>query len=99
MVGGPTHSPGRNSAEQVGELIADEYALLYETSRERMSAAARLRAEAAALRDAGADAPDWATIGGLLHQSYRELKAALATANAQRRAPERDWVHAVHGAR
>jgi len=74
--------PGENSAEQVGRLIADEYALLYETSRERMAAAAQLRAEAAALRDASADHPDWTAIARLLQQSYRELKLALATANA-----------------
>ena len=50
--------------------------------RERMAAAARLRAEAGALRDRTADQPDWVTIGRLLQQSYRELKLALATANA-----------------
>src|SRR3989442_1249591 len=44
--------PGQNSPEQVGALIADEYALLYETRREAVTNAARLRAEAAALPDA-----------------------------------------------
>ena len=71
--------PGRNSPEQVGALIADEYALLYETRRETMTNAARLRAEAAALRDAEAAEPDWDTIGRLLQQSYRELLAALTS--------------------
>lgn len=74
--------PGRDSPDQIGQLIAEEYALLYETSRERMAEAARLRAEAAALRDASAAAPDWTTIARLLRQSYRELRLALATANA-----------------
>jgi hypothetical protein len=74
--------PGQDTPEHVGQLIADEYALLYETSREWMAAPARLRAEAAALRDVRAEAPDWTTIGRLLQQSYRELKLALATANA-----------------
>ena len=74
--------PGRNSPEQVGQLIADEYALLYETSPAQMAVPARLRAEAAALRDARADNPDWTTIIRLLQQSYRELKLALATVNA-----------------
>jgi hypothetical protein len=73
--------PGQNSPEQVGQLMAEEYALLYETSRERVAAAALLRAEAAALRDAQADSPDWTTIGRLLQQSYRELLLALASAN------------------
>jgi len=42
--------PGQNSAEQIGSLIADEYALLYETRRGRVESAALLRARAAALR-------------------------------------------------
>jgi len=70
--------PGQNSPEQVGALIADEYALLYETRREAVIDAARLRAEAAALRDEQASQPDWDTIGRLLQQSYRDLLAALA---------------------
>ena len=72
--------PGRNSPEQVGALIADEYALLYEAPRERMVRAAVLRAEAGALRDAQAAQPDWQTIEELLRQSYRELLAALGAA-------------------
>ena len=70
--------PGQNSAEQVGGLIADEYALLYETSRARVAPAALLRAEAAALRDAQAGQPDWDRIGRLLLQSYSDLRSALA---------------------
>jgi len=73
--------PGQNSAEQVGSLMADEYALLYETSRERVANAALLRAQAAALRDAQADHPDWDRIGRLLLLSYRDLAETLATAN------------------
>ncbi len=73
--------PGRNSAEQVGNLIAEEYALLYESSPPAMATPALLRAQAAALRDAGADHPDWDRIGRLLQQSYRELRLALASAN------------------
>jgi len=71
--------PGQNSAEQIGGLIADEYALLYETTRGRVEAAALLRAQAAALRDAEAGRPDWDRIGRLLLQSYGELRSALAT--------------------
>ena len=73
--------PGRNDAEQVGRLIAEEYALLYESSPEAMAAPALLRAQAAALRDAHADQPDWRAIARLLQQSYRELRLALASAN------------------
>ncbi len=71
--------PGQNSAEQIGGLIADEYALLYETSRARVEAAALLRAQAAALRDAQAGRPDWDRIGRLLLQSYSELRSALSS--------------------
>ena len=73
--------PGQNSPEQVGRLIAEEYALLYETSVERMAHAALLRATAAKLRDEQATQPDWDRIGRLLEQSYRELHAALAVEN------------------
>ena len=71
--------PGQNSAEQIGGLIADEYALLYETTRARVEAAALLRAQAAALRDAQAGRPDWDRIGRLLRQSYSELRSALSS--------------------
>ena len=73
--------PGQNSPEHVGQLIAQEYALLYETSPENMTAAALLRAEAGALRDAQAEHPDWIRIARLLQESYRELAQALASAN------------------
>jgi len=71
--------PGRNSAEQVGALMADEYALLYETSRAKVAPSALLRAQAAKLRDEQAARPDWDRIGDLLRQSYYELRVALAT--------------------
>jgi hypothetical protein len=71
--------PGRNGPEQVGDLIADEYAMLYETSRADVLESARLRAEAAALRDQEAAAPDWARTGGMLTDSYAHLHRALHT--------------------
>ncbi len=73
--------PGRNSPEQIGALIADEYALLYETTPAVVQEAALLRAQAGAIRDAQAGNPDWDRIARLLRQSYRELAAALATTN------------------
>jgi hypothetical protein len=73
--------PGQNSPEQIGALIAREYALLYETSADTVAHAALLRAEAAALRDAEANHPDWDAIGQMLLQSYRSLLAALSAAN------------------
>ena len=73
--------PGQDSAEQVGGLIADEYAILYETSRAAVAPAALLRAQAAALRDAEARQPDWTRIGELLLQSYNSLRFALSIEN------------------
>jgi hypothetical protein len=69
--------PGQSSAEQVGALIADEYALLYEVPRERVARAASKRAEAGALRDRGGPSADWETVSRLLHESYRELHTAV----------------------
>jgi len=73
--------PGQNSPEHVGSLIAEEYALLYETTPGAVAQAARLRAEAGALRDEQARSPDWDAIGQLLQRSYRELLAALSVIN------------------
>jgi hypothetical protein len=70
-------TPGENGPEQVGRVMADAYALLYETSSARVARAATLRAHAAALRDARAADPDWDEIGRLLRQSYRDLRLAL----------------------
>jgi hypothetical protein len=69
--------PGQNSGEQVGQLIADEYALLYEVPRERVRDAATLRARAGRLRDEGGDRADWDSVSKLLHDSYRSLHTAL----------------------
>ena len=65
--------PGENSVPQVGGLIADEYALLYEVSRDAVLTSALKRAEAAAMRDAQAASPDWPAIARLLGASYQEL--------------------------
>ena len=69
--------PGQNSAEQVGALIADENALLYDVQRDRVLEASTLRARAGKLRDDGGERADWATVGDLLRQSYRALHAAV----------------------
>lgn len=71
--------PGQDSPEQVGDLMADEYAQLYEVAKPRVLRAAVLRAEAGKLRDDQAAAPDWPTIERLLRESYRELKAGIQT--------------------
>jgi hypothetical protein len=70
-------TPGKDSPDQVGALIAEEYALLYEIPRASVMHAAQLRARAAALRDDQAADPDWDRIADLLTQSYEQLHAAL----------------------
>ena len=75
-------TPGGNAPEQVGRLIAKEYALLYEAPLADMVSAGLLRAEAAALRDRDAGQPDWAAIGALLRDSYIELHGRLTSSLA-----------------
>ena len=70
--------PGTDSPEQVGALIAEEYALLYGAAPKDVLKAAVRRAEAAALRDRQAAEPEWATIRRMLEESYRDLHAALS---------------------
>lgn len=69
--------PGQDSPEQVGGLIADENALLYNVPRERVLEASILRARAGRLRDDGGDQADWAEVSRLLVQSFRSLHAAI----------------------
>jgi hypothetical protein len=70
-------TPGQDSAKQVGEKIAELYALLYARDHPAFHAAGVLRAEAAALRDSGGANADWARVEDLLRKSYRELQKAI----------------------
>jgi hypothetical protein len=75
--------PGQNNVDQIGTLIADEYALLYEVPREAVLRSATLRAEAAAMRDAQSASPDWAVIAGLLRSSYAALHTGVNPPSAR----------------
>lgn len=66
-----------NSVDNVGRLIAELYAKFYEVPLYSVAEAGRLRAEAAALRDAGGERVDWEKVARLLDASYRTLHAAL----------------------
>ncbi|MBX3727713.1 MAG: hypothetical protein KF858_00890 [Candidatus Sumerlaeia bacterium] len=70
---------GQDSAENVGKLIADYYAVLYGRTNNHIQRAGLLRAEAAVLRDTGSD---WERVESLLLDSYRALGAGLAAAPA-----------------
>lgn len=84
----PASGTGAAKNRVVAARMSDAYAIVYEVPRERIEEAARLRVEAADLRDRGGDAAppggdrnasvDWKSVGWLLHQSYRSLHAALA---------------------
>lgn len=71
-------TPGEDSAENVGRLIAELYAKLYGANNLRIEKAGLLRAKAAALRDEGGEGADWATIERMLVESYTELRAGIA---------------------
>jgi hypothetical protein len=69
--------PRTNSVDNVGSLISALYALFYDVPVARVGAAGRLRAEAAALRDAGGETADWEKVSALLDRSYQNLHEAL----------------------
>jgi hypothetical protein len=69
--------PGQDSPEQVGALMADLNAMLYDVSREQVLHASVLRARAGRLRDEGGEKADWAAVSDLLHESYRALARAV----------------------
>lgn len=80
-MGGAAH-PGTGQPGAGGPHHGGGVRALYETTADRVARAARLRAEAGALRDADAAQPDWETIRRLLQDSYRDLLASLSTENA-----------------
>lgn len=69
--------PGQDSPEQVGQLIAEENALIYEVPRDKVLEASVLRARAGKLRDQGGERADWAEVSRLLVESYRALHKAV----------------------
>jgi hypothetical protein len=82
----PASGTGEHKNAVVAARMTELYALLYGAPRERVAEAARLRVEAADLRDRGADAADfdrdprgvdWKGVSFLLHQSYRALHDAV----------------------
>ncbi len=70
-------TPGKNSPEQVGDLIADLNAQFYGVPKTRVLEASILRARAGKLRDEGGPSADWAEVARLLNASYRSLHAGV----------------------
>ena len=69
--------PGQNTPDEVGLLIAEENAMLYEVPRDVVLDAAVLRATAGRLRDEGGEQADWKRVSELLQQSFRALHGAV----------------------
>lgn len=69
--------PTERSPENVGRLIGELYARIYQAPAARVATAGLLRAQAGWLRDQGGAAADWETVARLLHDSYRSLHDAL----------------------
>lgn len=69
--------PGQNSPDNVGRLIAEENALLFDVPLERVLGPSTLRARAGRLRDEGGEQADWNAVSALLHRSYRDLHKAV----------------------
>ena len=81
--------PGRNAPEQVGSLMADDYAQIYGVSPDTVLRAAVLRSQAGALRDAAAEHPDWVSIRRLLTDSYRDLHTSVNAVRSDGSATDR----------
>lgn len=82
----PASGTGADKNRVVAARMTELYALIYGAPPERVAEAARLRIEAADLRDRGADRADfdrdprgvdWKGVSFLLHQSYRALHDAI----------------------
>jgi hypothetical protein len=83
----PASGTGAQKNRVVTARMTELYALLYDAPPARVADAARLRVEAADLRDRGADAVDfdrdkkgvdWKAVSWILHESYRALHLAIA---------------------
>jgi len=80
---------GLGAGAAAGDVITSLYAAIYRIAPERVAEAGRLRGMAAEVRDRGAnDDPDgprgpgagyWPDVARLLRDSYRSLRAALAS--------------------
>jgi hypothetical protein len=82
----PASGTGANKNRVVTARMTELYSLLYGLPPDRVAEAARLRVEAADLRDRGTDAVDfdrdkrgvdWKAVRWILHESYRSLHSAL----------------------
>jgi hypothetical protein len=71
--------PGLDSVDNVGSLMANEYALRYGVTHDRVAGATMYRAQALLLLEEGGEKPDWAGARKLLTESYTSLRNGLTT--------------------
>lgn len=69
-------TPGKDSPEAVGQLIAHLYAVVFGGDQSMFESAGLLRAQAAHLRDKGGAQCDWEKVESLLLDSYQALQEA-----------------------
>ena len=69
-------TPGKDSAEEVGKLIAHLYAVVFGGNQSMFERAGMLRAQAATLRDRDGELCDWNNVESLLLESYQALRDA-----------------------
>ncbi|HXT69041.1 MAG TPA: hypothetical protein VN700_04780 [Vicinamibacterales bacterium] len=69
--------PGKNSPEQVGDLIAELNSQFYGVPKAKVLEASILRARAGKLRDEGGPNANWTEVARLLIESYRTLHAGV----------------------
>lgn len=69
-------TPGKDSPEAVGQLIAHLYAVVFGGDQSMFESAGLLRAQAAHLRDKGGAQCDWEKVESLLLGSYQALQEA-----------------------
>jgi hypothetical protein len=67
-----------STADRIGALIAEEYAVRYPRAGGRVTDAAHLRAQAIKLVDESSVDPDWRSITEVLTDSYRALGTAIS---------------------
>jgi hypothetical protein len=70
--------PATLDPQNVGRLIADVNAQIFNRPAAAVLEASILRARAGRLRDEGGEHADWATVSALLHQSHRDLHRAVS---------------------
>jgi hypothetical protein len=77
-------TPGADSPENVGRLIARQYALMYGADNADIQEAGRLRAQAAHQRDLGGADANWPEIQKVLEASYGALVRGIGGSTPDR---------------